>query len=538
LDIYRSEKTPDGDWGPARNLGPVINSPLMEDSPQLTANGNIMFFSSQGHHSLGGFDFFYSEKGKKNNWSIPVNLGYPISTTDDDLFMAPVGTGDTVYYSHYRDVTPIQKSIHQLILTGEEHPELITLHGTTRLKDSKIYDDPSIIVSVVDTLSGDTIKTVLPELETGKYQIEVPPGSYKLVFQSDGYETQEHELLIGKNFATRDVALSTRLVPNQVAKGKYLAIENVYFDFDGHTILESEKVKLEKLLAIMYEFPKLEFEVIGHTDTVGSRAYNLQLSRRRANAVAQYLFGNGINEERLLTKGMGEIIAIPRQQQQQETSDLGDARFFRRVEIKILKSDSVAEIREEIALPQHMQSQYALNYTVIVLKVKERLPDGFFDQYDMEELQYIREQQAADGFVYTLGSFPQKQRAVTLAGELQERGFNDAEVVDQHELSDIVTEEIPDQGFLEMPERISEIPFYTVQIFALKEPPNPRVFRGRDDILAFECKDGFIRYCIGKIQGYSNALKALPAIQKEWYKDAFIQDYARLEKGLPPGMEE
>ena len=123
-------------------------------------------------------------------------------------------------------------------------------------------------------------------------------------------------------------------------------------------------------------------------------------------------------------------------------------------------------------------------------------------------------------------------------GELQELGFDEAEVVDQHELSDIVTEKDSDQGFFEMPEKISEIPYYTIQIFALKKPPHSSDFRGRNDILAFECKDGFIRYCIGKYQGYSKAMKALPDIQKEWYKDAFIQEHARMEKGLPPGWEE
>lgn len=537
LDLYRSDKMPAGDWGPAKNLGPVVNSPLMEDHPQLTTDGKLLFFSSQGHSSLGGFDFFYSERGKGRSWSLPVNLGYPINTTDDDLFMAPVGMGDTVYYSHYRDVTPFQKSIFQLTLHAEEVPEMITLHGTTRLQDSKIQIDPAVKVSVVDTLTGDTIKSVLPEPETGKYQIEVVPGSYKLVFQSDGYETQEHQLLVGKRFNTHDIALSTRLIPKQVTAGKYLAIENIYFDFDDYLIRESEKIKLEKLAAIMYESPNLEFELIGHTDTVGSMAYNIQLSRRRANAVAQYLFHKGVDNKRLLTKGLGEIIALPRNQQQ-ELTDMNDPGFFRRVELRILKSDSLAEIREEMALPLFLQPKNSLNYSVIVLKVKEQLPDGFFDHYDMEELRYIREQETTDGFVYTLGSFPQKQRAVSLLGELQELGFDEAKVVDQHELSDIVIEEEPDKGFFKMPEMITEIPYYTIQIFALKEPPHPGVFQGRKDILAFECKDGFIRYCIGKYQGYSKAMKALPAIQEEWYKDAFIQDYSRLEKGLPPGMDE
>lgn len=537
LDIYRSDKTSEGEWGPPKNLGPVINSPLMEDHPQLTSDGNTLYFSSQGHNSLGGFDYFFSEKGKGRSWSFPVNMGYPISTTDDDLFMAPVGSGDTLFYSHYQDVSPVKKSIFQLIRCSEEPPTLITLHGTTRLQDSKIYDEPAVKVSVVDTLSGDTIKTVLPEPETGKYQVEVPPGSYTLVFQSEGYEPQEHALMVGKSFAAQDIALSTRLVPKPIVSGKYIAMENVYFNFDDYSIQDSEKMKLEKMAAIMFEYPQVKYELTGHTDTVGTQAYNIQLSKRRANAVAQYFFNKGIDNERLLTRGLGEILAIPKDQQQL-AADLSDPRYFRRVEIKILKSDSLAEIREEMALPQYLLPKNSLNYTVIVLKVKEPLPDGFFDQYDMEELHYIREQKSTDGFIYTLGSFPQKQKAVKLLGELQELGFKDAEVVDQHELSDRVVEEEPDNGFFKMPEKISEIPYYTIQIFALKKPPHPSAFRGRKDVLAFECRDGFIRYCIGKYQGYSNAIKALPIIQNEWYKDAFIQEYSRLEKGLPPRMEE
>jgi len=537
LDIYRSDKTPGGDWGPPKNLGPVINSPLMEDHPQLTSDGHTLFFSSQGHNSLGGFDYFYSGKGKGRSWSLPVNLGYPISTMDDDLFMAPVGTGDTLFYSHYQDVSPVKKSIYQLILYADEPPAMITLYGTTRLQDSKIHSEPAVKVSVVDTLSGDTIKTVLPEPETGKYQVEVAPGNYTLVFQSEGYEPQEHQLMVGKSFTAQDIALSTRLVPKQVASGEYLAIDNIYFDFDNYSILESEKMKLEKLAAIMYQYPQLEFELTGHTDTVGTRAYNIQLSRRRANAVAQYLFRKGIDPERLITKGLGEIIAVSKDQQQTIT-DLNDPRFFRRVEMKILTSDSLPEIREEMALPQYLLPKNSLKYTVIVVKVKERLPDDFFDQYDMEALRYIREQKTTDGYIYTLGSFPYRQQAVNLLGELHELGFEDAAVVDQHELSERVVEEEPEQGFFEMPDKISEIPYYTIQIFALKEPPHQGAFRGRKDILEFKCRDGFIRYCIGKYQGYSKALKALPAIQKEWSRDAFIQDYSRLEKGLPPGMEE
>ncbi|GAI72221.1 unnamed protein product [marine sediment metagenome] len=86
LDIYISERNdPSGEWGPAVNLGPEINSQFNEDTPFLTNDGKTLFFSSQGHDNIGSFDIFYSTKLENGTWLKPVNIGYPINTTDDDL---------------------------------------------------------------------------------------------------------------------------------------------------------------------------------------------------------------------------------------------------------------------------------------------------------------------------------------------------------------------------------------------------------------------------------------------------------------------
>ncbi len=542
LDLYQSERMPDGDWGPARNLGPVINSPLMEDAPHMTSNGNILFFSSHGHSSMGGFDHFYSSLTASGSWSLPVNLGYPVSTTDDDLFLAPVGQGDTAYYAHFGKTSPPREGIYRVILREEEPEPLasgqetvvvlpeITLKGKVKLQDNNQAMDTTVRISVVDTVSGKVVKTMAPDPQTGEYEMKLPAGNYQLVYEASGYEKQAQEITVAENIRNRDVRVNTRLVPEEVTRGKYLMIENIYFDFDSYSLDKEAEMRLEKLAAIMHEYPMLEFELIGHTDTVGSQAYNLVLSRRRANTVALYLFDKGIERNRLLTKGVGEIIAIRKGDESATSGE--DPRLYRRVEVKVLKAEPGMEIREEGVLPEYMRPKLDLNYTVIVLKVKERLPDDYFDSYDIEELRFIREQEVSDGYIYTLGSFPQKQKAVELLGTLREVGFREATVVDQHELADIVVGEDPEIGFIGQPERIDDIPWYTIQIFALKNPPHPSAFRGRKDILEFPCQDGFIHYCVGKYKGYSNALKALPQVRKEWYKDAFIQELDRLEKGI------
>jgi outer membrane protein OmpA-like peptidoglycan-associated protein len=88
-DIYKSTKDAKGKWGKPVNLGSTINTEFNEDGPFILLD-NTLYFSSEGHNSMGGFDIFYSKLGSNGTWSTPVNLGYPINTTDDDLFYTPV----------------------------------------------------------------------------------------------------------------------------------------------------------------------------------------------------------------------------------------------------------------------------------------------------------------------------------------------------------------------------------------------------------------------------------------------------------------
>jgi hypothetical protein len=98
LDLYISNKV-NGDWGPAVNLGPEINTEFNEDRPFLINKGKTLFFSSQGHENLGGYDIFSSTLQSNGLWSNPLNLGYPLNTPDDNIFFMPVGDGKSGYYS-------------------------------------------------------------------------------------------------------------------------------------------------------------------------------------------------------------------------------------------------------------------------------------------------------------------------------------------------------------------------------------------------------------------------------------------------------
>jgi hypothetical protein len=115
LDIWCSKKV-NGDWGKAENLGSDINTELDEDTPFLRASGDVLFFSSQGHQNMGGFDIFYSLK-KGSKWSPPVNIGFPVNTTSDNKFWCPVGDGISGYITRKTDDTSLM-DIYRITLEG------------------------------------------------------------------------------------------------------------------------------------------------------------------------------------------------------------------------------------------------------------------------------------------------------------------------------------------------------------------------------------------------------------------------------------
>jgi len=101
LDLYISDKV-NGDWGTAVNMGPEINTPFNEDRPFIINKGMTIFFSSQGHENIGGYDIFRSDKETNGLWNKPANLGYPINTPGDNIFFMPFGDGKSGYYSVFK----------------------------------------------------------------------------------------------------------------------------------------------------------------------------------------------------------------------------------------------------------------------------------------------------------------------------------------------------------------------------------------------------------------------------------------------------
>ncbi|MCG8696480.1 MAG: hypothetical protein MI922_00385, partial [Bacteroidales bacterium] len=100
MDIYVSTLDDEGEWSEPVNMGAPVNSPMNEDFPFITSDNKRLYYSSQQNPIMGGFDVFYC-KMENDSWNGPFNMGYPINSTDDDIFYFPVNNGESAYVYRY-----------------------------------------------------------------------------------------------------------------------------------------------------------------------------------------------------------------------------------------------------------------------------------------------------------------------------------------------------------------------------------------------------------------------------------------------------
>ena len=102
-DIYCSHRNADRSWGEPQNLGAPVNTKGSEMAPFLHPDGKTLYFSSDKHIGMGGFDLFMSRRGEDGQWQEPVNLGFPINTNGDEINFFVAADGKTAFISSVRE---------------------------------------------------------------------------------------------------------------------------------------------------------------------------------------------------------------------------------------------------------------------------------------------------------------------------------------------------------------------------------------------------------------------------------------------------
>jgi outer membrane protein OmpA-like peptidoglycan-associated protein len=385
LDIYKATKDAKGNWASVKNLGPEVNTEMDDDGPFIDYDGVTLYFSTRGRKGMGGFDVFKTTLDvKTDKWSEPDNLGYPINTPDDDIYIVFSKDGKRAYYSSVREDGLGYTDIYLITIPeGIKNVDAVTAKVPTTPKDTTTVavvpeKDPVVAVTTPTTKPNTTKptttkppvekKTIQPikyvvtvvdagdktpldakiKLQGARDNIGVKstspgPGIYEFSITSD--KVKDYRLSVetaGYAFFNQtfkieaatpeEKTLSRTIEMRKLNVGMVSILRNLYFDFDKATFKTASYTELNKLESMLVENPGMIVEIAGHCDAVGTKEYNMYLSQRRAQAVKDFLTKKGIDPRRVKPVGYGKSRPLASNDDEQ-----GGRELNRRVEFKVLQ---------------------------------------------------------------------------------------------------------------------------------------------------------------------------------------------------------
>ena len=340
FDLYKVTKLPNGEWSLPLNLGPTINTEYDETAPFMHPDGITLFFSSNGHETMGGYDIFETTVDEESfTWRKPKNVGYPINTTTDDVFYVTSVDASRAYYASEKQGGEGEKDLYLITLVDKKPEEkaLTVMTGVFSMGDNKdVPDDAQITVK--DAESGEILGIYKPNSKTGKYLFILPPGkTYDVSYEVEGYLFKSENLIVPTSSSFDQIEKEINLAPVQANES--VVMNNVFFKYDKDVIIDESLPDLEKMAKLLNKNKKITIEISGHTDSKGADDYNMRLSEKRAQAVKAYLIKNGVDANRISAVGKGETMPIARNENPDGSDNPEGRQLNRRIELKVLSTD-------------------------------------------------------------------------------------------------------------------------------------------------------------------------------------------------------
>ncbi|MCF0191685.1 MAG: OmpA family protein [Marinilabiliaceae bacterium] len=318
-------------FGPVINLGDSINTPGEEASPFLHPDDKTLYFSSTGWPGLGQMDIFVARRDSSNGaWHTPVNIGYPINTPQEEIGLVINTAGNTAYYSRERK-TDEMRSKRELLcfsLPASARPEMVN-YVIGNVYDSESKHPLGALLELLDLRDGTKVATAHSDPKEGDFVLKLPKGKdYALIASKEGYLHHSESFTLSERDKSENVRVDMPLEP--IKTGSKMTLKNIFFDFNSASLKQESHVELDKLVAIMKANPSIRVEIGGHTDNVGTAAYNMKLSGDRAKSTVEYLVSKGVDVKRIESKGYGMTTPIA-------SNDTEEGRSQnRRIEVKII----------------------------------------------------------------------------------------------------------------------------------------------------------------------------------------------------------
>lgn len=335
MDIWVSEKQEDGSWGEPINLGRKINTPYSERAPFLHPDGKTLYFSSNARYGLGKLDVYKATRLSDSSWtewSEPVNIGKEINTVEDDWGYVVNFSGDSALFAaRHRTLGFGDWDLYSVSLPNEAKPEKVCLiNGFVTDIDGKPLD---VDIIWEDLENEKVIGEAKSDPQTGKYFITLPLGKFYGYFaQKKNYYPISNNINL-KNAKDGNIyRVDIKMVSmKDLEANNTITLNNIFFDYDKAQVKKVSIPELKRIASFLKNNKKLNISIEGHTDNKGTKDYNLELSKRRAQSVKEYLIDQGINPNRLEAIGFGDTMPA--------FANTGEKNMSqnRRVEIRIKK---------------------------------------------------------------------------------------------------------------------------------------------------------------------------------------------------------
>lgn len=327
-DIWYSTKNDDGSWSIAKNLGPTINTSGNEKSPFIHSDSQTLYFSSDGHKGIGGFDIYFS-KYRDKSWTKPINIGYPINTKSNDLGFIVNTQGTKAYFASDKLKGNGGWDIYSFDLYPEARPEKVFL-----VKGQLIDDTGAAITEAkleVRNIRTEEVSEGVVDSETGKYAVAVTAekekdDNYLMVVTKQDYSFTSALIEPTKETFEQPVVIDFEVKP--IESGKTVELRDIYYSTASYEIDNKSLAVLDGFAIFLKENPSIEIEIRGHTDNIGSSQTNMTLSSNRAKSVYDYMISKGISSSRLTYKGYGPKTPIATNDTEEGRSKNRRTEFF------------------------------------------------------------------------------------------------------------------------------------------------------------------------------------------------------------------